>query len=385
MTGLTYRPSLDGVRGIAVLSVVMAHAQALIFGRPILGWFDFSGGFIGVDIFFVLSGFLITSLLLQEHQSSGTISLKNFYVRRALRLLPALVLLLVAMLIYSRFALSAEIARQTLRFAGIVILYITNWMRAFEWIPGSDLLGHLWSLAVEEQFYLLWPPVLLILLRLRMPRRAFVILIVGLIVLVIMHRVDVLIRGGIWEGRVYLGSDTRADSLLVGCLVAMLHHWRMLPEGKLFRLLSRTSALIALSVLFIYFVDAFGIRTRTFFTIGLTVVALAVGVVLLQAMQTFGNPLLFVLQNELLVYVGKISYGLYLWHVFAIRITLGVPVGNAMKFVLSLAGLFGIAATSFYCIERPFLRLKKGFASSVQATSETPRVIDTALATAEGS
>jgi Acyltransferase family len=136
-TGLSHYPSLDGVRGIAVLSVVMAHAQALIFSRPILGWFDFSGGFIGVDIFFVLSGFLITSLLLQEHQSSGTINLKNFYVRRALRLLPALVLLLVAMLIYARLALSAEIFRQTLRFAGIVILYITNWMRVLSALAPS--------------------------------------------------------------------------------------------------------------------------------------------------------------------------------------------------------------------------------------------------------
>ena len=381
MTGLSHQRSLDGVRGIAVLSVVMAHAQALIFGRPLLGWLDFSGGFLGVDIFFVLSGFLITSLLLQEHETTGTIGLRNFYIRRALRLLPALVLLLAAMLIYSRVVLSAEIARQTLRFAGVVILYITNWARAFEWIQGSDLLGHLWSLAVEEQFYILWPPLLLILLRLRIPRRALVILIAGLIVLVAIRRMDLLIQGGITQGRIYLGSDTRADSLLVGCLVAILHGWRMLPDGKLFRVLLRTATVIALPVLFIYFFDAFAIRSYTFFTIGLTVVAFAVGVVILQAMQSPPNALLFVLENGFLVYVGKISYGLYLWHFFAIEITLGLSVGNLTKLLLSLSALFGIAAASFYCIERPFLNLKKRFTSGTQKPSGTSKSIDSEPAT----
>jgi len=385
MTGLTHRPSLDGVRGIAVLSVVMAHAQALIFGRPIFSWFDFSGGFIGVDIFFVLSGFLITSLLLQEHQTTGTISLKNFYIRRALRLLPALVLLLVAMLIYSRLALSAEVGWQTLRFAGVVILYLTNWARAFEWIPGSNLLGHLWSLAVEEQFYLLWPPVLLILLRLRLSRRALVILMVGLIFLVLLRRIDLLSHGGITQGRVYLGSDTRADSLLVGCLAAMLHAWRMLPDSRLFRVLLRTATVMALPVLFIYFLDAFGVRSRTFFTFGLTVVAFVAGVLILQAMQSSPNPLLYVLENGFLVYLGKISYGLYLWHFFAIEITLGLRVGSAMKLALSLLGLFGITATSFYCVERPFLSLKTRFSSGIRKTSVTQDDIDSELAPQEAS
>lgn len=381
MTGLSHRPSLDGVRGIAVLSVVMAHAQALIFGRPLLTWIDFSGGFLGVDIFFVLSGFLITSLLLHEHETTGAISLKNFYIRRSLRLLPALVLLLVIILGYSFLALSAESAQQNLRFAGVVILYITNWARAFEWIPGSDLLGHLWSLAVEEQFYLLWPPVLLILLRLRISRRAFVILTVGLTVLVLMHRVDLLIRGDFWEGRIYLGSDARADSLLVGCLVAMLHRWRMLPDDRLSRVLLPTSTVIALAVLFIYFVDAFGIRTRTFFTIGLTIVAFAVGVVILQAMQSSPSQLLLVLENGFLVYIGKISYGLYLWHFFAIEITLGLRFGNAIKLLVALSVLFGIAVASFYCVERPFLRLKSRFASGTQPASETRKGVDSPLTT----
>ncbi|HJX91167.1 MAG TPA: acyltransferase [Pyrinomonadaceae bacterium] len=385
MTGLSHHPSLDGVRGIAVLNVVMAHAQALIFGRPIFGWFDFSGGFIGVDIFFVLSGFLITGLLLQEHQITGTISLKNFYIRRALRLLPALVFLLVAMVVFSRFALSAEIAGQTLKFAGVVILYITNWARAFEWIPGSDLLGHLWSLAVEEQFYLLWPPVLLILLRHRLPRRTLVILIACLIVIVIVRRVDLLIQGGISQGRTYLGSDTRADSLLVGCLVAMLHNWRMLPDGKVFRLLLRTSTVISIPVLFIYFVDAYRIRSLTYFTIGLTIVALAVGVVILQAMQNSPNPLHFVLENGFLVYIGKISYGLYLWHFFAIEITLGLRLGNVMKLVLSLLALFAITGASFYCLERPFLRLKSRFGSDTPTSSVAPKAIDSALVNVQAS
>ncbi|HEV8429618.1 MAG TPA: acyltransferase [Pyrinomonadaceae bacterium] len=383
MRSVSYRSSLDGVRGIAVLSVVMGHAQGLIFAHSI-GPLDFSGGFIGVDIFFVLSGFLITSLLLNEYQtSSGNISLKNFYIRRSLRLLPGLLVFLLAMLAYSRFALSPKVARDTLKFTGVVILYVTNWVRAFEWLPGSDLLGHLWSLAVEEQFYLIWPPLLLVLLRLRIPRHSLTILVGGLIVLAVLHRVNLLIRGGFWEGRIYLGSDTRADSLLMGCLVAMVHQWRMLPDGKVFNRVMRAVTVAAHFTLFVYFVDAFGIRTQTFFTFGLTGVAFAVGIVILQAMRSTANPLLSVLENRFLVYVGKISYGLYLWHFFAIEITLRLPVGNPIKLVLSLLALFAISGASFYCVERPFLKLKNRFAAGAQRTASEPILIESKLATAE--
>jgi peptidoglycan/LPS O-acetylase OafA/YrhL len=386
MTGsrLSHRPALDGVRGIAVLVVVMAHAQALIYGGPIFGWLDFSGGFLGVDIFFVLSGFLITSLLLEEYEIRGKISLRNFYIRRALRLLPALFLFLVAMIIYSRLALPAEIAQQTVKFAAIAILYITNWARAFEWIPGSQLLGHLWSLAVEEQFYLLWPPVLVLLFKVRISRRALVLFVSALIALVTILRVWLLIKGGISQGRIYLGSDTRADSLLVGCVAAMLHTWQMLPSNRAIQYLLRMSPLISIPMFCLYFFDVFGIRSRSYFAYGLLVVALCVAIVLLQAMQKYKNPFLLVLENIVLAYVGRISYGLYLWHFFAIEASLRVPASNGVKLALSFLTLFGIAAMSYYIIERPFLRLKKRFAASTETSSKT-RNIDCEFVTAEAS
>ena len=150
---MTYHPSLDGLRGVAVILVVLLHVQVFIYqDAAVFGWLDFSGGFLGVDIFFVLSGFLITGLLMHEHQQTGSISLKNFYFRRVLRLIPALVLLLLVTILYAALFLSPEITRQTIKVSGFAIFYLTNWAFAFQWVPGSDLLGHLWSLSVEEQF-----------------------------------------------------------------------------------------------------------------------------------------------------------------------------------------------------------------------------------------
>ncbi|MFW9929612.1 MAG: acyltransferase family protein, partial [Candidatus Thorarchaeota archaeon] len=149
-----YVPQLDGMRGIAVLAVIAFHA----------GISFMPGGFIGVDIFFVLSGFLITSLLIREYDKYKDINFKHFYIRRALRLLPALILLLILFSVLSVFFLQWTQAKSNLEDALIVLFYVANWARAFH-IHGAGWLGHAWSLSIEEQFYILWPITLIFLLK----------------------------------------------------------------------------------------------------------------------------------------------------------------------------------------------------------------------------
>src|SRR5215207_1604285 len=170
---LGYRPELDGIRGVAILLVMLVHMH----NRP-------RGGFIGVDVFFTLSGFLITTLLLEEWHARGTISLRHFYARRSLRLFPAVVVLLVA---YCAFALASGGPYLATRLAGVAYgaTYTANWPQALGLGFPEQEIGFLWTLAIEEQYYLLWPGLLLIAVRLvRLSARSLFVAICCLVVAV---------------------------------------------------------------------------------------------------------------------------------------------------------------------------------------------------------
>src|SRR5918992_975019 len=155
--GLPYAPGLDGLRALAVIAVLLYHAE--------LSWLP--GGFLGVEVFFVISGYLITALLLAEHRQRGSVDLKAFWLRRARRLLPALYLLLVVTLAFAVVFLPEEVARLR-NDAAAAFAYVTNWYLVFnnesyfETVGRPSLLLHLWSLAIEEQFYVLWPPLFVV-------------------------------------------------------------------------------------------------------------------------------------------------------------------------------------------------------------------------------
>jgi len=359
---LGYRPALDGLRGIAIVCVFVYHVQHFIFlGGPMFGrYLSLGGGFLGVDIFFVLSGFLITTLLLEEWQWSENLNLRSFYVRRALRLLPALFLFIGSMVVYSSLTLSPEVAKETTRLALFSILYSTNWVFALNLSPGSDVLGHLWSLAVEEQFYLLWPLALNLLLRLRAARWVTISIVFASIALVLFHRIGLARDSPLV--RIYSGSDTRADSLLVGCVIAMLTTWRMLPTSRIFKLILGWSGFLSLLLIAIYLVNAFDVLEKTLYMFGFTAFAIATGLVLLQILYSPRRTFLALLQHKSLVWLGRVSYSLYLWHFVAITFMLRVSVPNGIRVLLTIPLAFGFASFSFYCIERPFLRLKKRYA-----------------------
>jgi peptidoglycan/LPS O-acetylase OafA/YrhL len=201
---LKYEPALDGLRAFAVTGVVLAHA--LPGSRYI------PGGGIGVDVFFVLSGFLITRILAREISVTGSIDFKLFYMRRLLRLTPPLAFLLLTELAFE-FLTSSDFATHE-KAALMSASYLMNWNRAFNWWPQGNL-GHTWSLAIEEQFYLIWPALLIFIY----PRRPIRWLSV-IIVMVLAWR-TYLIHQGASIDRIYNGFDTHSDSLFIGCAVGL--------------------------------------------------------------------------------------------------------------------------------------------------------------------
>src|SRR5918994_4200979 len=226
---LPYLPGLDGLRALAVIAVLLYHS-----GLP---WIP--GGFLGVEVFFVISGFLITALLLAEWRTEGSVDVKAFWMRRARRLLPALYLLIVATLAYAVVFLPGEVAG--LRGDVLAALgYVTNWYLVlahasyFEAIGRPSLLKHLWSLAIEEQFYLLWPPMVAVGLSLgarrwRRRRLLFVALAGAAAAAVLMAA---LYRPEVDPSRLYFGTDTPATGLLTGAALAFAWTpWRVGPGG----------------------------------------------------------------------------------------------------------------------------------------------------------
>src|ERR687886_1892219 len=208
-----YLPGLDGLRAIAVAAVLLYHAD--------LAWIP--GGFLGVEVFFVISGYLITALLLAEWRKRERLDLRSFWLRRARRLLPALLLLLLATLTTFVLFLPGEVAK--VRGDALSALgYVTNWyfilrqQSYFEVIGRPSPLLHLWSLAIEEQFYLVWPPLLLLLLRRWEKRGALVVALAGSLASAVL--MALLFRPGADPSRVYYGTDTRAAGLLFGAALA---------------------------------------------------------------------------------------------------------------------------------------------------------------------
>lgn len=344
---LSYQPTLDGLRGVAILAV-------MAFNGHFLGM---RGGFVGVDIFFVLSGFLITSLLLQGCQQSSEMGLKNFYIRRALRLLPALFVLMLFCVAYALIIQPTDKATITLKGVLYTLFYVANWAQ----VPPYGAIGalsHAWSLSVEEQFYILWPLLLLVLNRIKSKS-------VVLAILLSLIAVSVAISVWLWQAqvpylRIYFGSDTRAHELLIGCVAALLVSWGVFQNAIRFR--GAFHVATAISVVGIV-ISLFLLRHNTAFVYngGFTLISVATAILILDIL-LFPSLLSRGFEFTPLVWIGRISYGLYLWHFPIIGASQRILEERVPPFVYQFIGVtltFLVATASYYFLEKPFLKLKR--------------------------
>ena len=409
----SFVPALDGLRAIAVIGVMLYHG-----GAPLV-----SGGFLTIDVFFVLSGFLITSLLLGEWTKRLTVRLGQFWARRARRLLPALLVMLVGVAIYAKvFATSGEFAN--LRLDSLATLfYVANWHFIF---GGGDYfnltaqpspLQHMWSLAIEEQFYIVWPPVVLVMLRLGRllrPSRQLWPLLATAVVGAVASAVEMgwLHQGGASVMRLYEGTDTRSQDILVGAALAVgmamwAQHRKALPAGTAFgssseripranpaagtagaipvrphrrdlhrqrgsgiksvtaweiasppvRIVLQVVAWATLAV-GIYLFSHLTATSSFLFEGGYFLFALGVAMVIFCAITAQAGSFARALGNPVFRYVGKISYGTYLWHfpLFALLDASRMHLFGYPLLAVRMAVTLVVATASFYLVEEPIRR-----------------------------
>ena len=325
-----------------------------------------AGGFVGVDVFFVLSGYLITGLLMNEWNRTGTIALRDFFARRALRLLPALFLLLGAALAVPTLVRAPE-GRAVWEVVLIVLVYMSNWFLAQD-IGSLGTLTPTWSLSIEEQFYLVWPPLLVLLLKWCSNRRWLVGLVALGVIAVWGERLVLALGLDARTPRLYYGTDTRADGLLLGSLVGVLAAQGMLPTKGRALDWAQQAALPALVTLVFL-----GYRARIGSDGGLSwsvLASLAAASLLVSLLTSPPRLVRAFLELAVLVWIGRISYGLYLWHVPVFHGLLRTDsmlrwgLTGVTVHLLRFGTTFFVAIVSFTTIERPMLKLKRHFRGS---------------------
>lgn len=326
---LRHTPALDGLRGCAILCVLAGH----------LGWPVFGGSVI----MFPLSGFLITSILLKHRQKAGSIKLSSFYAKRFLRLIPALVVMLILINIIAALARPAEasgLQSDTL----YSLLYAANWSHV--WGTAQTLyLAHLWSLSVEEQFYLMWPLVLIIVRE----ARSLVLVCACIAVMSWAVRVNALAAYG--QGIAYLSTFARLDGLMLGAALAALlatpAYESLVRLTQQYRQLWRVCVFSACFVLIVC-LHVFGGYMPQTLVVGMTIVSLCAVLIILACVLPQQTAIAHILSHPVLTHIGKISYGIYLWHYPLILLMEENRIAAAALSILA-------GQISFYLIEQPVM------------------------------
>jgi peptidoglycan/LPS O-acetylase OafA/YrhL len=360
MPTMGYQPSLDGLRALSVAVVLLYHG----------GFSWMHGGFFGVEVFFVVSGFLITSLLLDEHDRSDRIAFGQFWKRRARRLFPALYAVLLAVAVWAALAGTAEQQSQLRRDIVWSIFYVNNWGQILGDIPyfagDPPLLRHLWSLAVEEQWYLIWPLLFVALMRIRLPRRIVGGFVLGAAVLAFVYMAWMQSRspstlGGppaILDGLdrtnyMYLSTITRSGGLLLGASAAFVWRpWRWAhaadaPAGRLLDPLG-AGAVAALGCA----AAAASITEGYVYQWLMALVSLLSLVAVLVAVHPASIGFRRIMSWSPLVQVGKRSYGLYLWS-WPIFVIVGATAGSVTAFLWAMCLTIVVAEASYRFLEGP--------------------------------
>jgi peptidoglycan/LPS O-acetylase OafA/YrhL len=352
--------AVEGLRAVAVGGVIAFH-----FGIGV------PGGFLGVDLFFVISGYVITRLLLIEWRRSGSIDWLRFWARRARRLLPAVMGVLIVVQVWLRLGALPELRATTDDQTVAALAYVSNWYAIVKgvsyWgaLTDSTPLTHLWSLAVEEQFYLVWPLLLIAVLALtRSPRTLAVVAGAGALTSYAAAAV-LFPSGGV--NRAYLGTDARSGALLLGVLCALaLTRSAPGPDGcwdrplpPRWRAAGRWAFVLAVAALALLWSLA-GIESPWLYSGGLAVAGASAAVVIAYLVTTPGTVPARLLSGWPMVRIGRLSYSLYLWHwpvhVFAIHTT---DARRPIVIAAELAATLALAVLSFTLIEKPTRRITR--------------------------
>ncbi|MDB4975392.1 MAG: acyltransferase 3 [Myxococcaceae bacterium] len=358
MRSLPHNPALDGIRALGMFVVMVSHLQFL------------PGGYVFIDTFFVLSGFLISTLLLIEREKTGTVSIRQFYLRRAFRLFPAyLVYLAVGAVLVVALNKSEASKQMFLENALTSLFYVNNYYRPWH-LDAGTWFEHMWSLSVEEQFYLLWP-LCFSWLAAKPLRRANMLKILLIAAAFFATLRIALVFLGVSQEYIYLALETRADELLVGCALAVWRYdgfrtpWNPAgtpegtPPGKLVRTLAACGPLaFAGLLLLICTVPGIGHQPWWFGTCAYSCMALFSTVLILALDQGTGWFHKF-LGLRPIAALGRISYGFYLWHwpvcvVIGLKILprLGPVLGTLAVWLITLA----LAVLSWNLVEQPMQR-----------------------------
>jgi peptidoglycan/LPS O-acetylase OafA/YrhL len=347
--GKRYLPALDGLRALAVSAVIAYH-----LGLP---WAR--GGFLGVDFFFVVSGFLITGILLREFAEAGRLDLGNFYARRARRLLPALFVVIAAIVAFTAIRPGAPGTAGLRGDVGAALGYVANWRFVlsgqgyFARFTVPSPLRHTWSLAIEEQYYIIWPIVLIGILRITGQSKRWALIIVAALAGASALTMAMLFHPGSDPSRAYYGTDSRAFELLIGSGSAIWLAGRAQPGRWARRLLHVAGAvsLLALGLAFLRVSDSSAWMYRGGF-LGVSVLG---AIIVASATRDDAGPLGALLSFGPLPWVGRLSYGLYLWHWPVIDLLTREQTGLAGRPLMALQVGVSVAAAvaSYYLIERP--------------------------------
>jgi peptidoglycan/LPS O-acetylase OafA/YrhL len=383
---LPYLPALDGVRAVAVAAVLLFHGG--------VRWA--SGGFLGVDVFFALSGFLITSLLLHEVQTSGTVRLRAFWARRARRLLPALVAVVIVVCLYAANGVDPTVRARVPGDAIGALLYFANWHFAFTGNSYFDRtalpspLQHTWSLGIEEQFYAVWPVLVLLCVAAWRLRHELLAVVCGIGALGSVVWMVALHDRGASVNRLYYGTDTRAVALLCGAAIGAIA-LRATQEADRpdarpvwWRAWSRTVVGVAALLVVVALVTGARDDAPWLYPWGFLGVALATSLLIAALVSHPRGPVSAMLSTPPLVALGRISYGVYLWHWPVYQMLDGERTGlrgpSLLLLRLAVTGLVSVA--SYHLVEQPMRRRGGALRRRVQLGVATGALVAAAAAVA---